>query len=117
MFGTDKDADCPLWKAPCKKDQCRWYTQILGKNPNTDEMLNKRGCAIEFLPMLLIENAQQSRQAGASIDRFKNEMVRMNGVAAVSTSILSSGPSAPQIEGRGDDQRPCGQIEALNITQ
>jgi hypothetical protein len=88
MFGG-KTADCPLWRGPCKGTECRWHTQIIGTNPNDGTPINKQGCAVEFLPMLLIENAQQSRQTGASVDSFRNEMVRMNGVAAVQHSLMS----------------------------
>jgi hypothetical protein len=34
------------------------------------------GCAVGWLPMLLIEGAQQTRQAGAAIESFRNEMVQ-----------------------------------------
>jgi hypothetical protein len=86
MFSSDK-ADCPLWRAPCKQQQCRWYIQVLGTNPNTGEQLNKWGCSMELLPMLMIENAQQSRQTGAAVESFRNEMVRANGVMAVQWKI------------------------------
>jgi len=94
-----KNADCPLWRGPCREGKCRWWTHVIGTNPNTGETINKQGCAVEFLPMLLVENAQQARQAGASIDRFNNDMVKMNGVLAVQSSILSQ---PPQIEHDAD---------------
>jgi len=31
-----------------------------------------------WLPVLLIENAQMSRQTGAAVESFRNEMVRAN---------------------------------------
>jgi hypothetical protein len=97
MFGERKE-DCPLWRGACKESKCRWYVQVLGQNPNTGEQINKTGCAVEFLPMLLIENAQQSRQTGASVDGFKNEMVRMNGIAAVQNALLmAAGDDAPRL--------------------
>lgn len=37
-----------------------------------------RGCAITWLPMLLIENSQQQRQTGAAVESFRNEMVKAN---------------------------------------
>jgi hypothetical protein len=98
MFGGEKKTDCPLWKGPCRENKCRWYVQVLGHSPNTGEQINKAGCAVEFLPMLLIENAQQSRQTGASVDSFKNEMVRMNGIAAVQHALMTSGTDdAPRL--------------------
>jgi hypothetical protein len=50
----------------------------MGKNPNTGQDVNEFGCAISWLPMLLIEGSQQTRQAGSAIESFRNEMVRAN---------------------------------------
>jgi hypothetical protein len=96
MFG--KVADCPLWRGPCKKDACRWYTHVLGVNPNDGATVNKQGCAMEFLPMLLVENAQQSRQTGAAVESFRNEMVNANGIVAIQQQILASAALAPPAE-------------------
>jgi hypothetical protein len=89
MF-SEKKEDCPFWRGPCREHKCRLYVQIMGKHPQSEEQINRFGCSFEFLPMLLIENAQQSRQTGASVDSFKNEMVRMNGVAAVQHALTAS---------------------------
>jgi hypothetical protein len=40
--------------------------------------VNRFDCAVTWLPMLLIEGAQQTRQSGAAIESFRNEMVRLN---------------------------------------
>lgn len=50
----------------------------MGKNPNTGEDVNRFDCAVSWLPMLLIEGSQQTRQAGSAIESFRNEMVRLN---------------------------------------
>ncbi len=50
----------------------------MGKNPNTGEDINQFDCAVTWLPMLLIEGSQQTRQSGAAIESFRNEMVRLN---------------------------------------
>lgn len=71
-------ADCPLWKAPCKEHQCRWYIQVLGKNPNTGEDVNRWDCAISWLPMLLIENSQQQRMTHKELNHLRNEVVVSN---------------------------------------
>jgi len=69
---------CPLLKKACIEHDCQWYTNVMGKHPQTEETINNWGCAVEWLPVLLIENAQQARQTGASIDSFRNEMVKDN---------------------------------------
>ena len=71
--------NCPLNNFnPCKKFDCAWFIQIRGTNPQTGEEQDEFGCAIAMMPLLLIENSQQTRQAGASIESFRNEMVKSN---------------------------------------
>ena len=69
---------CPLIKKDCIGIKCAFFCQIMGKNPNTGEDVNEWNCSIAFLPMLLIENSQQTRQSGAAIENFRNEMVNQN---------------------------------------
>ena len=71
--------NCPLNKfEPCKQLDCAWFLKIAGKNPNTGEELEDWGCSMAWLPILLIENAQQSRQTGAAVESFRNEVVKAN---------------------------------------
>ncbi|MGH9567392.1 MAG: hypothetical protein ACRD4I_15530 [Candidatus Angelobacter sp.] len=67
-------AKCPLLKKECIKHDCAWYTQVIGKNPQTGEQLNRFACAVEWIPVLLIDNTQQQRQAGAAFEGVRNEM-------------------------------------------
>lgn len=69
---------CPLIKKDCIQLQCSWFTQLRGTNPNTGEPVDNWSCAINWLPMLLIENSQQQRQTGAAVESFRNEMVKNN---------------------------------------
>ena len=69
---------CPLIKKDCIGLQCSWFTQLRGTNPNTGKEIDEWGCAMTWLPVLLVENAQQSRQAGAAIESFRNEVVAFN---------------------------------------
>ena len=69
---------CPLVKGECKQMQCTWFTQVRGVNPNTGKEIDEWGCAMSWLPVLLIENSQQQRQTGAAVESFRNEMVRAN---------------------------------------
>jgi len=52
--------------------------KLAGTDPNTGKVVDEWGCAVAWLPTLLIENAQQSRQTGAAVESFRNEMVRSN---------------------------------------
>lgn len=80
---------CPLIKADCKGLECSWFTQMRGSNPNTGAEVDEWSCAVTWLPVLLIENAQQSRQTGAAVESFRNE------VAAVNSRLSIKGSVAP----------------------
>ena len=73
----DKGLMCPLLELDCSTvcHKCPWWTQVRGKNPQTEEIIDEWRCAVAFLPMLLIENAQQNRQTGAALESFRNEVV------------------------------------------
>ncbi len=51
---------------------CPKFVSIKGQNPQTGEVVDRWGCVDSFLPLLLIENAQQSRQTGAAIESLRN---------------------------------------------
>ena len=70
---------CPLIQDDCKQLECVWFTRIAGQDPNTGKQIDEYGCAVSWLPTLLIENAQQSRQTGAAVESFRNETVKNGG--------------------------------------
>ena len=71
--------NCPLNNfEPCKKFDCGWFMQLRGTDPQTGEEIDNWVCSVAMLPLLLIENSQQSRQTGAAIESFRNEMVEAN---------------------------------------
>jgi hypothetical protein len=59
-----------------KIHRCAWFTKLNGKHPSTGELVDEHGCAITWLPVLLIENAAQSRGTTAAIESFRNEVVQ-----------------------------------------
>jgi hypothetical protein len=70
---------CPLDNFnPCRQLDCAWFLKIRGTNPNTGQDTDEWGCSMSWLPILLIENAQMSRQTGAAVESFRNEMVKAN---------------------------------------
>jgi hypothetical protein len=80
------DKTCPLTGDPCMQHGCEWYTHVVGMNPQTGEQIDNFGCAVTFLPMLLIENSNQQRSTGAAVESFRNEVVEGNkalGMAAI----------------------------------
>lgn len=69
---------CPLVQKECLGLGCAWFTQIRGTNPQTGEPVDEWGCAVAWIPTLILETAQQSRQTGAAVESFRNEMVTNN---------------------------------------
>ena len=67
---------CPLIGKDCIQLQCSWFTQVRGIHPQTGEEIDDWACAVTWLPTLLIENSNQTRQAGAAIESFRNETVK-----------------------------------------
>ena len=65
---------CPIVKEGCWEHGCEFWTHLLGQNPQTGAQEDKWGCAVNFIPILLIENAQVSRHAVASMDKTATEV-------------------------------------------
>lgn len=90
---------CPLG-AKCEeiKDnaihRCAWFVQLAGQNPQTGEVQDEKGCAMSWLPVLLIENSRVSRGTSAAVESFRNEMVKAN----EATLQLVAGPQAKRIK-------------------
>ena len=71
--------NCPLDNFnPCRQLECAWFMKVVGKNPNTGQEVDEWGCAMSWLPILMIENSQQQRSTGAAVESFRNEMVKAN---------------------------------------
>lgn len=71
--------NCPLnGFEPCKELDCAWFTQIRGTDPNSGEEKSDYGCAVAWMPILTLEGAAMSRQTGAAVESFRNEMVKSN---------------------------------------
>ena len=58
--------------------RCAWYIKLAGINPNTNEQIDEHGCAMSWVPMLLIENSMQQRSTSAAVESFRNEMTTAN---------------------------------------
>lgn len=70
-------ANCPLNHfEPCKQLDCAWFLKIKGKDPQSEQEIEDWGCAMAWLPIMMIENSQQQRHTGAAVESFRNEMVK-----------------------------------------
>jgi hypothetical protein len=87
-------ANCPLdGFKPCRQLECAWFMKIAGTNPNTGKEVEEWGCAMAWMPMLMIENSQQQRSTGAAVESFRNEMVKNN---EVGQRVLLAAAGIPQ---------------------
>ena len=68
---------CPLIGKDCIQMQCSWFCQIRGTDPQTGKEIDEWGCAVTWMPVLLIENSQMQRQTGAAVESFRNETVNI----------------------------------------
>lgn len=76
--------DCPFWHKKMSEvcHKCPMWVQIRGVDPQTGEIIGDEWqCTLTWLPKLMLDNTQQSRQAGAAIESFRNEMVKLNKVS------------------------------------
>jgi hypothetical protein len=62
--------------------RCAWFIQLAGTNPNTGEAIDERGCAMSWMPILMIENSRQQLHTSAAVESFRNEVVAANNVNA-----------------------------------
>ena len=91
---------CPLIKKKCKEHGCKFFIQVYGKDPQTGLDINGWDCAITWLPTLLIEGSQQTRQTGAAIESFRNEVVKTQ------VQIDNTVDTVEQIEEQASDSPP-----------
>lgn len=81
MFGKKREPGCPLYGGkPCLQEGCTFWIKLRGNHPQTGEPVDHFDCSWRWLPVLMIENTQQARQAGAAIESFRNEVARLNEV-------------------------------------
>jgi len=70
--------------------------KIAGTNPNTGKEIEDWGCAVTWLPMLLIETGRQQHSTTAAVESFRNEMVKNNEIGQ--RVLLSAAGIAPQAQ-------------------
>lgn len=99
-------AECPLG-AKCEEVKiedgkpvlyrCPWYVQVRGTDNNTGEEVGEWGCAIAWMPMLMINTANEARKGVFATESFRNEMLKQ-GQETQKVMILSA-----QIAGSGEN--------------
>ena len=83
MF-PDKDIKChyTAFEKTCfecvTEHKCRKWVQVLGKHPQTGEEVNAFDCADRWSTALQLSETQATRQVGAAVESFRNQMVVLN---------------------------------------
>lgn len=74
------DRVCPFHRRPMSKvcHTCPMWTLVRGKDPQSTEDVDQWNCALAWLPMMMINVAQQSRQTGASCDKVATEIKKFH---------------------------------------
>ena len=90
---------CRLIGEDCLGLKCSWFTQIRGIHPQTGQEIDEWGCAVTWIPTLLIENSQQQRQPGAAVESFRNETLNR-----ISQTISMKKINEPTDELEGDGE-------------
>lgn len=73
---------CPIDKV-CEeiKDnklyRCRWWKQLRGKDPQSEEIIDEWDCAVGWNTLLSTEIAQTNRGQTQAIESFRNETVKI----------------------------------------
>jgi hypothetical protein len=78
---------------PCRQLDCAWFMKVAGQHPQTGEQIDEHGCAMGWIPILLIENSKQQRSTSAAVESFRNEMVKNN---EVGQRVLLAAAGVPQ---------------------
>ena len=77
--------------------RCAWYTHVTGQDPQTGKQMDHWDCAVRWLPVLITEQARQTRNVGASVDSMRNEVVQRQDVLNSAIRVAQSTPP-PRIE-------------------
>ena len=77
----ERKKSCPLG-SKCEEIKgdvlytCHWYIELKGKNPQTDEVINEKGCAMAWLPILMIENSSHNILTTQAVYNLRDETIK-----------------------------------------
>lgn len=105
----------------CIQHGCEFYVHLLGTNPQTGAQQDEWGCSFRWLPILLTENSNQTRQAAASADKVATEVAKFHATSLATMgqealenlvtnkpSLLPSLPPEKPVNGNGPKAIPGG---------
>jgi len=90
MFNNKpKTPMCPLLKGACIESGCMFWTHVRGTHPQTGAEMDMPDCAVKWLPVLLIENSKETRQAAAAVESLRNESITASQQVAGAIAYLA----------------------------
>lgn len=67
---------CPFMKKDCVEQKCKLWIHLVGTNPQTGQPTDDWGCAIGWLPLLLVENSRHQRGTQKAVESLRNETIK-----------------------------------------
>lgn len=64
---------CPFLKKTCIEHDCMLYTHVTMTDPQTGGSKDQFSCAVAWLPILLIDNANKTRGVQAAVESARHE--------------------------------------------
>ena len=69
------NANCPLGKqCRTESEQCAWLIQLKGTHPQTGQEIDEEGCAIAWIPILLVDIGRHTNAQVAAVEDFRNKV-------------------------------------------
>jgi hypothetical protein len=85
-----KEKICPYVQGPCLEHGCEFYQNVIGTEPQSGAPINQFACAINLIPMLLIELSKQTYSVGAAVESRGNDTIEsLQRLTAVSQSNIT----------------------------
>lgn len=75
---------------------------MLGTHPQTGTPIDQWGCAVTWLPLLLVENSRHARGVQAAVESARNEITARQDV--LNGAVKSAQRTSSQIEGGHHEQ-------------
>lgn len=84
---------CPLHNKDVAEvcHKCAWYILVRGSDPQTGREVDTWDCSLAWLPVLLIENAKETRQGAAATEAFRNMVADHRAQDTISEVLSNEG--------------------------
>jgi hypothetical protein len=94
MFSNNKKEVCPLLRKPCIEADCKFWTHLLGKDPQTGGPIDRFDCAVAYLPILLVEASRNIIGVQAATESARNEIIDRQDILNRAVALAQTGRQA-----------------------